>query len=129
MSGQLIAVYGTLSRGEPNHRMMRGARLVRSARTEARFTLVDLGAFPALREGGVTAVAVEVYEVTRDHLLALDHFEGVPRLYERLAVQLDDGAAVEAYVQRGRSHGTRDVIASGDWRAHRKEQANANTTA
>jgi len=121
-----LIVYGTLLEREPNHGMMKGARFVRRARTEPRFTLIDLGPFPALFEGGATAVEGEVYEVTDEHLAALDRFEGVPRLYERIAVRLEDGDMVEGYVQRGRSHRARDVIASGDWRAHRKERANAN---
>ena len=124
-----VMVYGTLLRGEPNHTRMGGARFVRDVRTEASFTLVDLGPFPALREGGCTSVVGEVYDVTTEHLAALDRFEGVPHLYERVPVQLADGGVVNAYVQRGASHRTRDVIASGDWRAHRKERSRARETA
>ena len=39
-----VMVYGTLMRGERNHRHMTGARFVREARTAARFTLVDRSA-------------------------------------------------------------------------------------
>ena len=124
-----LLVYGTLLRGEPNHRRMAGARFVREARTDARLTLVDLGFFPALREGGTTSVIGELYEVTPEHLGALDRFEGVPRLYERVSIRLANGETTEAYVQRGASHRTRDIIASGDWRAHRKEKSRACETA
>jgi gamma-glutamylaminecyclotransferase len=124
-----VMVYGTLLRGEPNHGRMAGARFVRDVRTEARFTLADLGPFPALREGGSTAVLGEVYEVTPQHLAALDRFEGVPHLYERVTVRLADSALAQAYVQRGASLSEGDVIASGDWRAHRKEKSHACETA
>jgi gamma-glutamylcyclotransferase (GGCT)/AIG2-like uncharacterized protein YtfP len=92
-------VYGTLMRGERNHRQMKGARFVRKARTAARFTLVDRGAFPALLQEGATSVCGELYEVTAEHLARLDWFEGVPRLYERRTIRLADGARAQAYVQ------------------------------
>jgi gamma-glutamylcyclotransferase (GGCT)/AIG2-like uncharacterized protein YtfP len=119
-----VFVYGTLLRGEPNHRKMSGARFVREARTEPAFTLVDLGPFPALREGGATVVVGELYEVSDAKLAELDLFEGVPRLYERVLVRLEDGEVVNAYVQRG-AFRTRDVIASGDWHGYRKERGDA----
>jgi gamma-glutamylaminecyclotransferase len=123
-----VLVYGTLRRGEPNHRRMEGARFVREARTAPTFTLLDLGPFPALREGGSTAVVGDVYEVATEHLEALDRFEGVPHLYERITIPLDDGELVEVYVQRGAPR-TRAVIPSGDWRAHRKGTSHARETA
>jgi gamma-glutamylcyclotransferase (GGCT)/AIG2-like uncharacterized protein YtfP len=123
-----VMVYGTLLRGQPNHGRMAGATFVREVRTEACFTLVDLGPFPALRDGGGTAVLGELYEVTPEHLAALDRFEGVPHHYERVTVRLADGARVQVYVQRGTLHRGGDVIASGDWRAHRKEKSRACET-
>jgi gamma-glutamylaminecyclotransferase len=122
-----VMVYGTLMRGERNHRQMTGARFVREVRTTARFTLVDRGAFPALLQEGATSVRGELYEVTPEHLARLDWFEGAPRLYERRTVRLADGARAQAYVQPGASLRTRDLIVSGDWRAHRKEKDRADT--
>ena len=58
-----VFVYGTLLAGEPNHRVLAGARLVANARTEPAFELRDLGPFPGLVSGGAHAVAGEVYEV------------------------------------------------------------------
>jgi gamma-glutamylcyclotransferase (GGCT)/AIG2-like uncharacterized protein YtfP len=123
-----LMVYGTLLRGEPNHGRMAGATFLRVVTTEPRFTLADLEAFPALQEGGTTAVVGEVYEVTPEHLAMLDRFEGVPRLYERVTVRLADGEAAQAYLQRRTSRRTLDVIASGDWRAHRREKSRARET-
>jgi gamma-glutamylaminecyclotransferase len=123
-----VMVYGTLMRGERNHPQMKGARFVRKARTAARFTLVDRGAFPALLQEGATSVCGELYEVTAEHLARLDWFEGVPRLYERRTIRLADGARAQAYVQPMAPVRTRDVIVSGDWRAHRKGEDRAHTT-
>jgi gamma-glutamylaminecyclotransferase len=123
-----VMVYGTLMRGERNHPQMTGARFVCAARTAARFTLVDRGAFPALVQGGATSVRGELYEITAAHLARLDWFEGVPRLYERKTIRLADGARAQAYVQPEASLRTRDVIVSGDWRAHRKGEDRAHTT-
>ncbi len=123
-----VLVYGTLLRGQPNHRRMSGARFVREARTEPRFTLLDLGPFPALRDGGTTAVVGEVYEVGPDLLAELDRFEGVPHLYERAAVALPDGDVAEVYMQGSSSRRAAGVvIISGDWRAYRKEKSDAHS--
>jgi gamma-glutamylaminecyclotransferase len=98
-----VMVYGTLMRGERNHRQMTGARFVREARTSARFTLVDRGAFPALLQEGATSVRGELYEVTLEHLARLDWFEGVPRLYERRTIRLADGARAQGLRSRSSS--------------------------
>ena len=50
----LLFVYGTLRRGEPNHRELGEARFLGRARTAPVYELVDLGSFPGLLEGGST---------------------------------------------------------------------------
>ena len=94
-----VFVYGTLLAGEPNHRVLAGARLVANARTEPAFELRDLGPFPGLVSGGAHAVAGEVYEVDEATLAALDRLEGHPRFYRRTRIALEDGVAVETYLQ------------------------------
>ncbi|MEZ4323566.1 MAG: gamma-glutamylcyclotransferase family protein, partial [Polyangiales bacterium] len=88
-----VFVYGTLLAGEPNHRVLAGARLVANARTQPAFELRDLGPFPGLVSGGAHAVAGEVYEVDEATLAALDRLEGHPRFYRRTRIALEDGAA------------------------------------
>jgi len=112
----LIFVYGTLLRGEANHPELSDAAFVRSACTEARYELVDLGGYPALLEDGDTAVSGEVYDVNSALLARLDRFEEVPALYERKPVALIDGH-IEAYVMSRDRAGGAPRIEDGDWRA------------
>ncbi|WP_342379405.1 gamma-glutamylcyclotransferase [Myxococcus stipitatus] len=118
-----VFVYGTLLAGEPNHRVLAGARLVAKACTEPAFELRDLGPFPGLVRGGTHAVAGEVYEVDAPTLAALDRLEGHPRFYRRTRIALDDGALVETYLLTPEQVEGRPVIVSGNWRSRRKENA------
>ncbi len=120
-----VFVYGTLMRGEPNHRLLAGADYLGRARTEPAFELVDLGAFPAMVPGGRTAVSGEVYAVDDPTLAALDRLEGHPRFYRRRAVRLDDGTDVLAYLLEARQVRGRRRIPGGDWR---KRHAMTRTT-
>lgn len=112
----LIFVYGTLRRGEPNHRQLvdKRARYVGSARTAPRYELVDLGPYPALLEGGETSVRGELYEVDDHALEHLDDFEDVPSLYDRKVVEIP-GAPASAYVMRRDMAERAPRIESGDW--------------
>ena len=118
-----VFVYGTLLAGEPNHRVLAGARLVAEGRTQPAFELRDLGPFPGLVHGGGHAVVGEVYEVDDATLAALDRLEGHPRFYKRTRFALDDGALVETYLLSPRQVEGRPVIESGNWRSRRKETA------
>ncbi len=111
-----IFVYGTLLRGEPNHRLLAGAEFVGAAVTEPRFELVDLGPFPAMCTGGETAVHGECYRVDAHTLARLDRLEGHPEYYQRVPIPLADGREAETYVMpRGEVAGM-PRIESGDWR-------------
>jgi gamma-glutamylcyclotransferase (GGCT)/AIG2-like uncharacterized protein YtfP len=115
-----LFLYGTLMSGESNHRRLRGARLLATGRTEPRYTLVSLGRYPALLEGGTTSVAGEIYEVDDDLLRALDRFEGVPTLYRRAAIHLLGGEVVGGYLLARTRAEHDEVIPGGDWREHRR---------
>jgi gamma-glutamylcyclotransferase (GGCT)/AIG2-like uncharacterized protein YtfP len=116
----LIFVYGTLRRGEPNHGELRHARFVSHAATLPKYELVDMGAYPALVEGGKTAVQGELYEVEDALLAHLDIFEDVPTLYERKPIAIRNGQAM-AYVMRHEQTRRAARIATGDWRARHLE--------
>jgi gamma-glutamylcyclotransferase (GGCT)/AIG2-like uncharacterized protein YtfP len=110
----LLFVYGTLRRGEPNHRELGRARFVAQARTAPVYELVDLGSYPALLEGGETAVHGELYEVDESWVGHVDAFEEAPALYDRKPVRLE-GDAAHAYVMRRDVAGPAPRIESGDW--------------
>jgi len=110
-----IFTYGTLMTGQPNHRLLTGARMLGAARTEARFDLVDLGPFPGMVTGGSTAIAGEVYAVDRETLTALDRLEGHPRFYERRTIRLANGQRIAAYIYPQRPPGC-PLVPGGDWR-------------
>jgi gamma-glutamylaminecyclotransferase len=118
----LLFVYGTLRQGERNHAELSGARFVREASTHPRYQLVDMGGFPALLEGGTTAVRGELYEVEEHFLPRLDRFEDVPTLYERKPVSIP-GASALGYVMRREVARTAPLIPSGDWCATKIWQA------
>lgn len=124
----LLFVYGSLLRGEDNHHVMRGARLLGAARTAARYTLVDLGPYPAMVAGGATAIAGELYVVGAELLAELDAFEGHPDEYVRSAVELEvaprrprraAASSIEAYLLPVHRASGFPAVASGDWRAYR----------
>lgn len=118
-----VFVYGSLLRGEPNHRLLVGSRFVRAARTRPEFTMHDLGAFPAIALGGRTAICGEVYEVDGPTLERLDRLEGHPQLYRREVVQLDATAEHELaciYVFVA-ALGRAPAVPSGDWRGYKEK--------
>jgi gamma-glutamylaminecyclotransferase len=110
-----VFVYGTLRRGEGNHAFISAATLLGEARTLPRFTLYNLGPFPALVPEGANAVLGEVYEVDDATLARLDRLEGCPSLYQRTPITLADGSLAFTYVQRLDQVRGRAKIASGNW--------------
>jgi len=110
-----IFVYGTLMQGQGNHRLLIRARYAGPARTEPAFDLIDMGAFPAMLAGGLTAVAGELYDVDAGTLEALDRLEGHPSFYERRRIRLANREQAEAYIYSQRRPGC-PLITSGDWR-------------
>ena len=112
-----LFVYGSLLAGEAHGARLGASRLLGDACTEPRYTLVDLGPYPAMLEGGSTSVWGEVYDVDGDVLAALDDFEGHPDEYRRVPVRLLSGDSVDAYIlPRAQAlHGR--IIAGGSWKA------------
>jgi len=93
----LVFVYGTLLRGQRNHSYLLGSQFMGAVRTQPSYTLVSLGAFPALRETGATVVPGELYLVEPPVLADLDRLEGHPSFYRRGSVQLEDGRVAITY--------------------------------
>jgi len=109
-----LFVYGTLRRGEPAHALLRGAPLLAQCRTDPQFTLLDMGEYPALLEGGSTAVVGELYRVDQATLEELDRYEEAPELYLRVSRPIA-GYTAQVYLLRPEHAAGRPLIASGDW--------------
>jgi gamma-glutamylaminecyclotransferase len=103
--------------GEAGHGLLDGAAALGPARTKPAYDLFDLGPYPALVDGGATAIVGEVVEVTVPMLAAIDLHEEVPRLFKRRPVDLEDGRSVDAYLLDREQVRGRRRIRSGDWRA------------
>lgn len=95
----LLFVYGTLKRGERNHRLLADQRFVGPATVPAGYRLFDLGSHPGLvphPDGG--PVRGEVFEVSECCMGELDEFEEVPTLFTRERVELADGTSAWVYL-------------------------------
>lgn len=114
----LVFVYGTLRQGQPNHRLLDGARFVGTAETVPFFRMVSLGAYPGMvrdRSQSRKSIVGEIYDVDEDTLGKLDQLEGVPHFYFRSRVRLTDGGFADAYLlRRDQVVGFNEVV-SGDW--------------
>lgn len=115
-AGTRLFVYGTLLSGEENHHVLTGAKHLGAVRTRARYSLLDLGAYPGLARGGAHVVSGELYEVDDGSLARVDEFEGHPSLFARGAVHLDDGTRAFAYVASPAIRRGKPPITSGSWR-------------
>lgn len=118
-----VFVYGTLRRGERNHRLVARSVFVGDALTKPVFTLYDLGYCPALVAGGHQAITGEIYEVDEATLAELDRLEGHPRVYQRSPIHLADDALVLAYLMPLSRVDGCAPIESGDWRTRHAERA------
>ena len=118
-----VFVYGTLLTGQPNHYLLDDQDLAATATTEPAFTLVNLGRFPAMCEGGDTAVLGELYDVGPATLVALDRLEGHPSFYHRAPITLTDGSKVIAYLLPRARALAYPQIHDGDWRRASEEQS------
>lgn len=116
-SGGLVFVYGSLKRGQPEHRQLGGSPCCGEAQLRG-LALYDLGPFPmaVASTDPQTLLHGELYQLTHAQLEQLDRFEGAPRLYERQRWPLADGRTVWVYV--GRPQQVRHVpqLTSGLWR-------------
>ena len=114
-----VFVYGTLMKGEKNHRLLELSKFVGPGKTEPAFDFVNLGGFPAMIWGGVTQVVGEIYEVDNKTLARLDRLESHPDMYRREPIVLEDRTEVQAYVMRRDTAWGQKFIDSGSWREYR----------
>jgi gamma-glutamylaminecyclotransferase len=112
-----VFVYGSLRRGFGNSRLLKNADYLGVGQTEPEFTMLNLGAFPGVIDGGDTSITGEIYDVTPTELRRLDQLEGHPDFYRRTPIELVDGTEVEVYLLPDSylHHYDPTMIPSGDW--------------
>jgi GntR family transcriptional regulator / MocR family aminotransferase len=125
----VVAVYGTLRRGERNHELMAGAELLGSGAIPGRIHRMRRNAeraydFPALVDDPLRRVVVDLYRLPDPGLLArLDALEAYDPAdetsseYLRRWTVVRGGSVTGAWVYRfaGRLAATAEPIPSGDW--------------
>ena len=97
----ILFVYGTLKRGERNHRLIADQRFVREAVTALRYRVIDLGPHPGMVHDEFTGLAVrgELWDVSDCCLAELDELEEVPDPFAREpVVSANFGEDVQAYL-------------------------------
>lgn len=116
-----VFVYGTLRKGQPNHRLLTACKHTKfiGECNVAGLELYDTGlGYPAvmLNSDSTRLVVGEVYEVTYETRCQLDKLEGFPHHYDRTTIATRHGHAW-FYFQDPRQlkRSNCKLIQSGDW--------------
>jgi gamma-glutamylaminecyclotransferase len=117
-----VFVYGSLMRGQGNHRHLERSSFVCAARTQPLYRMHSLGAFPGVVARGAQAIEGEVFDVDAATLDRLDSLEGHPTFYRRTLITLDDKSIVSMYLLQRTDLKRYPIVASGSWLQHQKEQ-------
>lgn len=99
--GTVLFVYGTLKRGERNHRLIGDQQFLGPAVTAPKYRVFDLGPYPGLVPDSASGLSVagELWDVSACALGELDDFEGVPDLFDRRVIEvIGTDRRVEAYL-------------------------------
>ena len=99
-----LFVYGTLKRGQRNHRLIADQEFLGEVVTEPRYRVFDLGPHPGLVTDLVTGLSVkgELWAVSACCLAELDDFETGEGLWARFPVAVAGRGGAEAYFWIGK---------------------------
>lgn len=125
---QLVAVYGSLRKGEGNHSLLErdNAKYIDTIELPSEYTLFSLGSFPGVHLNGENPLTIELYEVDESTLLGpLDFLEGYDpdavfpeqNFYNRVQIDTEYGKAW-LYVYNGQQG---EPITHGDWSKYLRE--------
>lgn len=119
----IIAVYGTLRKGQSNHYNIKGAKHLGTFQSEPDFIMRAIGglSYPGIKRKGHTSVTFEVYEINnKDMLEAVDSLEGFVsdgyqhNHYNRFDIETPWGKAI-AYEYNRKFSTRHELIDNGDW--------------
>lgn len=86
-----LFTYGTLKRGLRNSVLLAGSNFVKETVTKPLYKLYDCGPYPCLVEAEKgKSVRGEIYEIDAATLARLDRLEGIPFLYDRKVIKLEN---------------------------------------
>jgi len=112
-----LFVYGSLMSEMSNNYILKGSDLLREAKTKGEYTMIDMGAFPAIVQEGYRKIKGEVYIIDQHTLKRVDFLEGHPYFYKRQMIKLENGEQVVAYLLNDDlDNHEKDIVATGDWR-------------
>lgn len=109
-----LFVYGTLKRGGLSHHLLGFCPFLGTVTTLPRYTLIDMGDYPALLDDGCLSVTGEVYEVPADLIAEIDYNEDSPHHFVRRGLKACGPWPLEAYFLRTNWAGY-SVVYSGEW--------------
>ena len=112
----IIFVYGTLKQNHANHYFLNNSSFLGQAKTYSnKYTLHNLGFYPALIPEGTTTVQGEAYEINELTLQKIHKLEGHPTFYKanNIYILLNNKKtkATTYFFQ----HAANNPIPSGNW--------------
>jgi gamma-glutamylcyclotransferase (GGCT)/AIG2-like uncharacterized protein YtfP len=101
----ILAVYGTLKKGFPNHHFIGNSQYLGEHITPPNYTMYSLGGFPAVCLYGYTPIHTEVYKVTSlyniENIFMLEGYtpKGKRNMYELCEIDTPYGKANMFYMK------------------------------
>ncbi len=108
-----LFVYGTLKKSFHNAYYLEDARFLGEFVTGPVYSMYDFGGYPAVSENGKTAIAGEVYDISKKLLASIDLLEWCPDFYQRVMIETSFGGAWMYVVSE--SLCADKIIISGNW--------------